>query len=426
MKVRQEVTVGASSVNKYFVYDGGNVVLDFVDIDGHLTGAAPTLDKRYFQGPGVDQLLAQERFASNVSQQVLWILPDHLGSTRDLVDTLGKVVAHYQFDSFGVLLDGRENVTRYQFTGREHDSNTDLNYHRARWYDPFTGKFTTEDPIGLTAGDPNFTRMVGNNVLNATDPSGLYQAHYTHVWVGHATYGRDKAVPGYAALGGGQDFNGDRSRVAIIGCGGNVDPYAGDDINGDLRRQGYPVPTWLPKLPVKLYREGGITTNLETWRNLRPQGSRSAALFEDEGNEVAKFLEPDDNTWNKYRGESSNAKKAFYLYRILMKSFVNALIFDAYTFLRKKFFGRNKNECCDEETWKILLHFGDGASSAGITAANFAKDVGGVLQSPVSEAAYSIRTSITDNRFSEDQILIQIRADDRIKKIPVPKTGITY
>ena len=175
MKVREEVVAGASNIAKYFVYDGGNVVLDFVDTDGHATGAASTLDKRYFQGPGVDQLLAQERFASNVSQQVLWILPDHLGSTRDLVDTLGKVVSHYQYDSFGVLLDGRENVTRYQFTGREHDSNTDLNYHRARWFDPLTGKWISEDPIGLTAGDPNFTRMVGNNVLNATDPSGLVQ-----------------------------------------------------------------------------------------------------------------------------------------------------------------------------------------------------------------------------------------------------------
>ena len=84
----------------------------------------------------MDQLLAQERFANNVSQQVLWILPDHLGSARDLVDTLGKVVAHYQDDSFGVLLDGRENVTMYQYTDHEHDLNTDLNYQRARWYVP--------------------------------------------------------------------------------------------------------------------------------------------------------------------------------------------------------------------------------------------------------------------------------------------------
>ena len=51
---------------KYIVYDGGNVVLDLVDADAYATGNAPTLDKRYFQGPGVDQLLTQERFANYV------------------------------------------------------------------------------------------------------------------------------------------------------------------------------------------------------------------------------------------------------------------------------------------------------------------------------------------------------------------------
>ena len=150
------------------------MVLDYIDIDGHATGIAPALDKRYFQGAGVDQLLAQENLteATGSANRVWWVLPDHLGSTTELVDTLGKVVAHYQYDSFCVLLDGRENVTRYQFTGREHDSNTDLNYHRARWYDPLTGKWMSEDPIGFAAGDANVTRYVGNGVLNGVDPSG--------------------------------------------------------------------------------------------------------------------------------------------------------------------------------------------------------------------------------------------------------------
>ena len=152
------------------------MVLDFVDTDGHATGIAPALDKRYFQGARVDQLLSQENVtqSTNSPNRVWWVLPDHLGSTRDVVTSTGGVVAHFQFDSFGVLLDGRENVTRYQFTGREHDGHTDLNYHRARWYDPLTGKWISEDPIGFAAGDANVTRYVGNGVLNATDPSGLH------------------------------------------------------------------------------------------------------------------------------------------------------------------------------------------------------------------------------------------------------------
>ena len=131
--------------------------------------------KRYLHGPGVDMVLAQENLSAPLADKnrVWWLLPDQLGSTRDVVNNQGEIVAHFQYDAYGLLLDGRENVTRYQFTGREHDSNTDYNYHRARWYDPASGKWLSEDPIGLAGGDVNLRRYVGNGPTNATDPSGL-------------------------------------------------------------------------------------------------------------------------------------------------------------------------------------------------------------------------------------------------------------
>ncbi len=46
-------------------------------------------------------------------------------------------------------------------------------YFRARTYDPNSGRFLQEDPIGFSAGDLNVYRYVGNNPLNYTDPSGL-------------------------------------------------------------------------------------------------------------------------------------------------------------------------------------------------------------------------------------------------------------
>jgi len=98
-------------------------------------GSVPSVNKRYLHGPAVDQILAQEDATDN---EVLWHLTDNLGSVRDLVDNAGDLAAHFQYDTFGNLLDGRENVTRYQYTGREHDSDTGLNYNRARCYDPAT------------------------------------------------------------------------------------------------------------------------------------------------------------------------------------------------------------------------------------------------------------------------------------------------
>lgn len=40
-------------------------------------------------------------------------------------------------------------------------------------FDASVGRFTTTDPLGFAAGDPNLYRYVGNGPTNATDPSGL-------------------------------------------------------------------------------------------------------------------------------------------------------------------------------------------------------------------------------------------------------------
>ena len=40
-------------------------------------------------------------------------------------------------------------------------------------FDPSIGRWTSEDPIGFDAGDPDLTRYCENDPTNATDPSGL-------------------------------------------------------------------------------------------------------------------------------------------------------------------------------------------------------------------------------------------------------------
>ncbi|MCL6508391.1 MAG: RHS repeat-associated core domain-containing protein, partial [Bryobacteraceae bacterium] len=48
-----------------------------------------------------------------------------------------------------------------------------LYYYRARYYDPHTGRFLSEDPIGFAAGDSNLSRYVENGPTNWVDPTGL-------------------------------------------------------------------------------------------------------------------------------------------------------------------------------------------------------------------------------------------------------------
>ena len=53
-----------------------------------------------------------------------------------------------------------------------HESAGGLVYMRNRWYDPNTGRFTQEDPIGFGGGS-NLYAYVGNNPVSFRDPLGL-------------------------------------------------------------------------------------------------------------------------------------------------------------------------------------------------------------------------------------------------------------
>lgn len=100
---------------------------------------------------------------------------DHLGSTNALANTGGSVTASNSYDSFGNASNSAF-PTRYQFTGREHDDLTGLQYSRARFYDPNVGRFISEDPIGFSGGDVDLYAYVKNKVLRRKDPTGLDDA----------------------------------------------------------------------------------------------------------------------------------------------------------------------------------------------------------------------------------------------------------
>jgi len=178
----QRYIVGGKE-NTKFVYDGADVLVD--DNNGTLT--------KYINGDGVDNKLRMQ-----TGTDVQYFLADHLGSTNALTNSTGNVSSSASYDSFGNAT-GNLN-TRYQYTGREVDNFTGLQYNRARWYDGNLGRFISEDPIGFGGGDINLFGYVSNNTLRYSDPSGLGGEDKIKGWApedfGKGWRGRIDKVPG--------------------------------------------------------------------------------------------------------------------------------------------------------------------------------------------------------------------------------------
>jgi RHS repeat-associated protein len=99
------------------------------------------------------------------------LLTDALGSTIAGADS-HSIGVEYTYEPFGattVTGDDLGNPTR--FTGREDDP-SGLYYYRSRFYSPSTGRFISQDPLGLGSGDTNPYAYVFNQPTSLVDPMG--------------------------------------------------------------------------------------------------------------------------------------------------------------------------------------------------------------------------------------------------------------
>jgi RHS repeat-associated protein len=107
---------------------------------------------------------------------------DALGSTADLVDSSGAIENSYSYLPFGGLMNPTVTVANpFTYVGQfgvSSDGSGLLNM-RARSYDPTTGQFTSNDPIGLLGGDFNVRRYAGNDPINFFDYGGCQDSTAT-------------------------------------------------------------------------------------------------------------------------------------------------------------------------------------------------------------------------------------------------------
>ncbi|MFO0901979.1 MAG: RHS repeat-associated core domain-containing protein [Pirellulales bacterium] len=204
----------------HFVYDREDVLLDFVDEDG--AGAGPTeLAMRYLHGAGIDEVLSQE----GAERGTEWLLVDHLGSTRDVIDSQGTHLQYLSYDSYGnVVIDTETDVdSRMLFTGREWDEETGQYYFRTRHYSPRLGSFLKEDLARNQFGEWNLRIYVINSPIGRSDPFGL--------WYGwdDAAFAAGGAVLGIVGQGISDVYTGqlsDTETYIAAGLGGALGGWA--------------------------------------------------------------------------------------------------------------------------------------------------------------------------------------------------------
>jgi RHS repeat-associated protein len=148
----------ANGVTTAYLYDGSDAIQE---TSGGTIRTSLT-------GQNID-----ERFARDDASGRTYFLTDALGSTIALTDAAANIQQRYDYEPYGeVNATGAAGLSNpYQYTGRENDGNG-LYYYRARYYNPVTKRFISEDPLKEVAGINSYGYVDGNPLF-FSDPFGL-------------------------------------------------------------------------------------------------------------------------------------------------------------------------------------------------------------------------------------------------------------
>jgi RHS repeat-associated protein len=123
---------------------------------------------------------------------------DGRGTVRMLTNAAGAVTDAYEYDAFGNEVDHTGTTpNNYLYRGEQWDPDLSLYYLSARYYNPATGRFMSQDPYGGDIRNPaslHRYRYASGNPVNRIDPSGRDDT--TEMALGISW----TAIQGYAAI----------------------------------------------------------------------------------------------------------------------------------------------------------------------------------------------------------------------------------
>jgi RHS repeat-associated protein len=136
-------------------------------------GALTKRKAEYAYYPGTDAPLAVIT-GDTLPTLTRYYQQDALGNVSGLVNSDGTVAQNNDIsDGWGLWGNLPTESSRLGWKGLLYEEDrTQLYYVRARWFDPLTKRFISEDPLGIDAGINPYV-FAGNDPVNGRDPSGL-------------------------------------------------------------------------------------------------------------------------------------------------------------------------------------------------------------------------------------------------------------
>ncbi len=169
--VEERVYLGALEV--YRKWEGGNLV--------KTTTSVHVMDGT--------RRVALVEYESTNDRRVRYPLGNHLGSACIEVDDEAKVISEEEYLPYGATAYrrhwGEVPEKRYRYTGKERDEETGLQYHSARYYAPWLGRWTAADPAGFVDGTNLYAYCRGSPI--ASYDGGGRNSEYMQAFTDWAT-----------------------------------------------------------------------------------------------------------------------------------------------------------------------------------------------------------------------------------------------